>query len=573
MKFDFGGYATMNDLTCSDGRIIRANAFKHNDGATVPLVWQHVHTDPNNVLGHAVLENRKNGVYAYCHFNETDTAKNAKELVRHGDIVALSIFANQLVQNGNDVTHGNIREVSLVLSGANPGALIDNVSLAHSDGSYAVVDDEAVIYTGLEISHAEDEQDTEGSNMPEGKTKERTIQDVLDEMTEEQLKVVDYLVSQASDGEADDTEEESTPADEMAQSAIGDNMTRNVFENGSDKETKTLSHADFLNIVEDAKKLGSMKEAVLAHAGTYGIDNIDVLFPDAKTVTPTPDFVSREMSWVPMVLNATRHTPFSRIKSTAADITAEKARALGYVKGNKKKDEVVKLIKRVTTPTTIYKKQKLDRDDIIDITDFDVVAWLRAEMRMMLEEELARAILVGDGRDSESDDKISEESIRPIAYDDEFYTSRVVIGREDTPAQLEDKYLRARKNYRGTGVPTLYATPDFVSDLFLQRNEKGERIYKTEAELAAALRVSKIVEVPVLKGSVYTKKDDSSKYDILGIVVNLNDYTIGADRGGEVSMFDDFDIDYNQYKYLIETRASGALTHPKSAMVIERAQV
>lgn len=571
MGFDFSGYATMNDLKCSDGRIIRADAFKHNDGATVPLVWQHVHSDPNNVLGHAVLENRKNGVYAYCHFNKTDTAKNAKELVQHGDIVALSIFANQLVQNGSDVTHGNIREVSLVLSGANPGALIDNVSLAHGDGTYDVVDDEAVIYTGLEISHAEDEGDVEGSNMPEEKNKERTIQDVLDEMTEEQLKVIDYLVSQASNGETDDTEEEKT-ANEMAQSAIGDNMARNVFENAADKEKKTLSHADFLNIVEDAKKLGSMKEAVLAHAGNYGIENIDVLFPDAKTVTPTPDFVSREMSWVPTVIDAARHTPFSRIKSTAADITADKARALGYIKGKKKKDEIVKLIKRVTTPTTIYKKQKLDRDDMIDITDLDVVAWLRSEMRMMLEEELARAILVGDGRDSESDDKINEESIRPIAKDDEFYTSRVTFDKDATPDQIENEYLRARKNYRGTGVPTLYATPDFVSDLLLQRNEMGERIYKTEAELAAALRVLKIVEVPVLAGSVYTKKDDQSKYDLLGIVVNLKDYTIGADRGGEVSMFDDFDIDYNQYKYLIETRASGALTHPKSAMVLERAQ-
>lgn len=595
-KFDFSGYATKNDLLCSDGRIIKANAFKEDDGETVPLVWQHVHNDPMNVLGHAVLENRKDGVYAYCSFNNTDGALNAKELVKHGDVDSLSIYANDLIQNGSNVTHGRIREVSLVLSGANPGALIDNLSFAHGD-EYEPVDDEAIIYTGLELSHANEGSESEKDNSMnkekptqgdgESENTGKTIQDVLDEMTEEQKKVLYYLVEQAANGETeeedeaeeeDETEEhgekpkenEKDKNKEMEQSSIGEKMTRNVFDNSGVKNTLSLSHAQFTEIMDDAKRIGSLRDSFLEHSQQYGIENIDVLFPDAKTPTPTPEILSRQMEWVPLVLNQTHHSPFSRVKTVAADVTDDKARAKGYQKGSLKREEMFKLLHRVTTPTTIYKKQKLDRDDILDITDFDVVSFMKSEMRMMLDEEIARAVLIGDGREIGNEDKINDENVRPIWTDDDLYSIKVPVANNADPAKVEEAILRARKDYRGTGVPVMFVSPDTMSDLLLQKDTRGIRLYKTEGELAAALRVAAVIEVPEFEGATRARKSDQTKLELIGIVVNLADYTIGADRGGEVSMFDDFDIDYNQNKYLIETRISGALTVPKSALVIER---
>lgn len=578
MKCDFSGYATKNDLKCSDGRIIRHNAFKESDGETVPLVWQHVHTDPTNVLGHAKLENRSDGVYAYCYLNNSEYGSQAKTLIKHGDINALSIYANRLVQNGNDVVHGKIREVSLVLSGANPGALIDNLSITHGDSSEQL-DDEAIIYTGLELAHSEDEEEEpekEESSMGD----EKTVEDIINSMSDEQKQALYYIIGSIAEKYGLDTEEgEKAPDDEkddekeeMAQSEYGDVMSRNVFDNSHPENDVTeLTHAEFTEIVNDAKRNGSLKESFLQHAEKYGIEGIDVLFPDAKTVTPTPDFISRQMDWVPKVLNGTHHTPFSRVKSVAADITADEARAKGYIKGKLKKEEVFKLLKRITTPTTIYKKQKLDRDDIVDITDLDTVAFVKGEMRMMLDEEIARAVLVGDNRSIDDPDKINEDNIRPIWTDDDLYSLKVRVDATATPDKIEDSILRARKDYRGTGVPTLFATPDVILDMLLQKDTQGRRIYKTEQELASALRVSEIIEVPILDGLERTDKATQKKHQLLGIIVNLNDYTIGADRGGDINLFDDFDIDYNQYKYLMETRISGALTHPKSAMIIEKA--
>lgn len=582
-KFDFSGYATKVDLKCADGRIIRKDAFKHNNGQTVPLVWQHIHNDPTNVLGHAYLENREDGVYAYCKFNETEAGKNAKILVEHGDITALSIHANQLKQKGNDVLHGVIREVSLVLAGANPGALIDNLSIQHGDGKYETDDTEAIIYTGDKISLTELEHEDKGSN--------KTIKDVFETLNEEQKEVVYAMIAEALDHSATDGDEEGEKEDEkegsddkkddtqnkMEHSDKGGKvMKKNVFdkskgEEGKEQKKATLTHSQLQTILADAQKCGSLKEAFLTHVQTYGIENIDYLFPDAKTVTPTPDFIKREMGWVPGVIGGTTHTPFSRIKSTAADITADEARALGYVKGSLKKEEVISLLKRTTTPTTVYKKQKLDRDDIIDITDLDIVAWLKAEMRMMLDEELARAVLVGDGRDSESEDKINEANIRPIYKDDNMYSHHVEIESDADTFDIVEAIIRARINYKGSGNPTLYTTPTRLTDMLLLKDTTGRRLYNTEAELASALRVSKIVEVPVMEG-LTRENEDEELLDLIGIIVNLKDYVMGADKGGQVSMFDDFDIDYNQYKYLIETRCSGALVHPKSALVIEQKQ-
>lgn len=577
MKCDFSGYATKNDLKCSDGRIIRHNAFKESDGETVPLVWQHVHTDPTNVLGHAKLENRSDGVYAYCYLNNSEYGSQAKTLIKHGDINALSIYANRLVQNGNNVVHGKIREVSLVLSGANPGALIDNLSITHGDSSEQL-DDEAIIYTGLELAHSEDEEEElekEESSMGD----EKTVEDIINSMSDEQKQALYYIIGSIADeygltpeGEEAPDDEKDDEKEEMAQSEYGDVMSRNVFDNSHPENDVTeLTHAEFTEIVNDAKRNGSLKESFLQHAEKYGIEGIDVLFPDAKTITPTPDFISRQMDWVPKVLNGTHHTPFSRIKSVAADITADEARAKGYIKGKLKKEEVFKLLKRITTPTTIYKKQKLDRDDIVDITDLDTVAFVKGEMRMMLDEEIARAVLVGDNRSIDDPDKINEDNIRPIWTDDDLYSLKVRVDATATPDKIEDSILRARKDYRGTGVPTLFATPDVILDMLLQKDTQGRRIYKTEQELASALRVSEIIEVPILDGLERTDKATQKKHQLLGIIVNLNDYTIGADRGGDINLFDDFDIDYNQYKYLMETRISGALTHPKSAMIIEKA--
>lgn len=554
VKYDFGGYATRNDLKCSDGRTIRKDAFKENDGDTVPLVWHHMHNDPANILGHAVLENREDGVYVYGKFNNTESGINAKALVEHGDINRLSIHANGLVQKGKDVIHGSIREVSLVLAGANPGAFIDNIAIEHSDGSYTEDTSEAVISSGLELDFEDLEMFHEDE--PAKKSEDKTVADVFNSLSEEQKNVVYFMIGQAL--EAGDVEH----SDDDYFYQGGERMKVNVFDKKDKENRETLSHSQIEAIISDAQKCGSLKEAFLAHTEEYGIENIDYLFPDAKTVTPTPEMIARDMAWVRGVIDGAKHTPFSRIKSTAADITAEEARAKGYIKGNLKKEEVIKLLKRVTTPTTIYKKQKLDRDDIIDITDLDVVAWLKAEMRLMLDEEIARAVLIGDGREVEDPDKINEENIRPIAKDNELYAHPVNLAPNLSGNSLVEAILRARKNYKGTGSPTLYTTEDIITDLLLIKDKIGRRLYPTEAELASALRVKSIVAVEAME----------TMPNLLGILVNINDYTIGADKGGQVSMFDDFDIDYNQYKYLIETRISGCLTKPKSALVFWRDQ-
>lgn len=551
MKFDFSGYATKNDLKCADGRTIRHNAFKENDGETVPLVWQHVHNTPDNVLGHALLENRTDGVYAYGKFNDTPAGKNAKLLVQHGDITAMSIFANQLVQKGSDVLHGAIKEVSLVLSGANPGALIDNLSFAHGDGTYEDAMDEAIIYTGLSLSHDDLEDDQNES---------KTVQDIFDSMSEEQKNVVYYMLERVMD---DDVEHTDVDDDDYLEHDGGNGMKKNVFDQtGGTMEQETLSHGQLQVIVDDAVKYGSFRDSFMAHTQDYGIENIDILFPDAKAIANTPDWVKRETDWVAGVLSGVRKTPFSRIKTLYADITEDEARAKGYIKGNQKIEEVFPIFKRTTSPTTIYKKQKLDRDDIIDITDLDVVSWMKSEMRLMLDEEIARAILIGDGRGIMDNDKINETNIRPIAHDDNLYAHKVTVPANVSPTNLIERMIRERKNYKGSGSPTLFTTDEILIDMLLIKDKIGRRLYNTEAELASALRVSKIVVVEVMETTP----------DLLGIIVNLNDYTVGADKGGQVSMFDDFDIDFNQNKYLMETRISGALIKPKAALVFKRDQ-
>lgn len=569
-QYDFSGWATRNNLKCADGRTIMKDAFKDNDGQTVPLVWNHQHAESTNVLGHALLENREEGVYAYCTFNDTEPARHAKQLVEHGDVSALSIYANKLKQNGGNVLHGAIREVSLVLAGANPGAFIDSI-IKHGEES----DEEAVIYTGEDISlvHSE-EKAKEDNNM--ANNGEKTVQDVFDTLTEEQKTVVYAIIGQVleENGAANDNDMED------------ENMKHNVFDN--DQQTgEFLSHADMAAVLSDAKRYGSLKDAAIAHGmediaplahavtGTYGIGtdsvaetSIGTLFPDARTLNAAPDFIQRDMSWVSRVMNAVHRTPFSRIKSLHANITAEEARALGYIKGNLKKEEVFTLLKRTTTPTTIYKKQKLDRDDVVDITDFDVVAWIKGEMRMMLNEEIARAILIGDGRLSSSDDKINDQCIRPIAHDADLYTikSEVTAGKDfaETVKNMIRAAVKARKDYKGSGNPVFYTTEDVLTEALLLEDSIGHRLYKDVKELAAAMRMSDIVTVPVMEGQKGPKGGD-----LLGLAVNLADYNVGADKGGSVNLFDDFDIDYNQQKYLIETRCSGALTKPYSAMVFE----
>lgn len=570
-KFDFGGWATKNNLRCSDGRIIVKDAFKHNSGNTVPLVWNHQHNDPLNILGHAVLENREEGVYAYCTFNNTDAGQNAKQLVEHGDVSALSIYANKLQQQGSTVLHGEIREVSLVLAGANPGAFIDSI-IRHGEES----DEEAVVYTGeyLELAHADEEEteepekeETEGPKdeekleHAEDDKNEKTVQDVFDTLNEEQKNVVYALIGQAIESKGQNENNKDNGEEP--------NMKHNVFDKETENKETTLSHSDMQAIIADAKRYGSMKDSALAH----GIDNIDFLFPDARTINNTPDFIQRDMGWVKKVMGAVHHTPFSRIKSMHADITEDEARARGYIKGKLKKEEVFSLMKRTTDPTTVYKKQKMDRDDVIDITDFDVIAWLKAEMRMMLDEEIARAILVGDGRLQSSDDKIPEEKIRPIWKDADLYTVKYLINTQD--GADSDKKARAfikaaiksRKNYKGSGNPKMFTTEDIVTDCLLLEDTTGRRIYNSVSDLATALRVSEIVTVPVMEG--LKRNGASQKVELLGIIANLADYNIGADKGGAINMFDDFDIDYNQQKYLIETRCSGALVKPFSAVAIE----
>lgn len=563
-KFDFGGWATKNNLKCSDGRVIIKDAFKHNDGQTVPLVWNHQHSDPLNVLGHAVLENRNEGVYAYCTFNSTEAGQNAKQLVEHGDVSALSIYANKLQQQGSNVLHGEIREVSLVLAGANPGAFIDSI-IRHGEES----DEEAVVYTGenLELAHAEDDEESEKQEKlehAEENDKEKTVQDVFDTLNEEQKNVVYALIGQALESKNQNEEKEKDK-----NKGEDSTMKHNVFDKETENKDNVISHSEMQAIIADAKRYGSMKDSALAH----GIENVDFLFPDARTTNNVPDFIQRDMGWVQKVMGGTHHTPFSRIKSMHADITEDEARARGYIKGKLKKEEVFSLLKRTTDPTTVYKKQKMDRDDVIDITDFDVIAWLKAEMRMMLDEEIARAILVGDGRLASSDDKISEDKIRPIWKDSDLYTVKAMIEAEHT-ANADTKakaFIRAaiksRKNYKGSGNPKLFTTEDVVTDCLLLEDKNGRRIYESVAALATALRVSEIVTVPVMEG--LTRNGQSNKVELMGIIVNLNDYNVGADKGGAVNMFDDFDIDYNQQKYLIETRCSGALIKPYSAVAIE----
>lgn len=561
--FDFSGWATKNDIRCSDGRTIRHNAFAGNDGDIVPLVWQHGHNDTANVLGHVQLENRDEGVYAFGYFNETPAANNAKELLKHGDVDSMSIYANNLTQSGGDVMHGNIVEVSLVLSGANPGAKIENIALAHGDGTYETTD-EAYIMSGSHISHA-----SETNNSSSG---EKTVQDIVDTMTDEQKDVLMFLIGKAAE-EGANPEESDTEGDPMSHT--------NIFETDNPvDESAVLYHSTIDSAFQDAvrTKANSLREvfmaaaeenglthSAIAHAEkTYGISNIDMLFPDAKNLDVPPTFIDRDQGWVKPVLNGTHHTPFTRIKSMQADITADEARAKGYITGSRKKEEVFKLLKRVTTPTTIYKLQKFDRDDLLDITDFDTIAWVKGEMRSKLDEELARAILLGDGRSNSDPDKINEENIRPILKEDDLYCLKKDLPATITPDVIVDELIRAQDDLEGTGSPTLFCAKSFVTDLLLQKDKMGHYLYPTKQALADRLGVSSIVDVPQMKNL-----KDGDK-DILAIIVNLSDYNVGTDRGGEVTMFDDFDIDFNQYKYLLETRVSGALTKVKSAMVVKK---
>lgn len=573
MKYDFSGWATKNNIKCSDGRTILKDAFKQHDGQTVPLVWNHQHNESANVLGHAVLENRDEGVYAYCTFNDTEAGKNAKLLVEHGDVTALSIYANQLKQKGSNVMHGTIREVSLVLAGANPGAFIDSV-IRHGE----FCEDEAVIYTGEELTlqHADDPSDKADKKDKKGDDEvdnnEKTIQDVFDTLNEEQKNVVYALIGQALEDK------------EMAQSAIEENennieedggeqeMKHNVFEGRETENNNVLSHDAMETILKDAKRYGSLKESFLAHAESYGIKDIEWLFPDAKNVNMPPDFIKRDDSYVQKVMRGVHHVPFSRIKSMHADITADEARAKGYMKGKRKKEEVFTLLKRTTTPTTIYKKQKLDRDDVVDITDFDVVAWLKMEMRMMLDEEIARAILVGDGRLADSDDKINETCIRPISKDDDLYCVKAPVSvaaaatEDDIAKAFIKTVIKSRKEYKGSGSPTLFTTEDVITNCLLLEDKNGRVIYDTVDKLATALRVKEIVAVEVMEGA--KTKVETVEKPLMAILVNLVDYYVGADKGGAINMFDDFDIDYNQQKYLMETRCSGALVKPYSAVAV-----
>lgn len=640
-EYDFSGYATKNDLRCGDGLIIRRDAFKDDDQTRVPLVWQHIHNDPANVLGHADLENRYDGVYAYCKFNDTPSGQNAKELVKHGDVNALSIYANRLRKNGQDVLHGKIREVSLVLAGANPGALINPLSIAHSDGSYTDVEDEAIIYTGEYIQSFlqhddeidgddESEYEEEDSNM-DG---EEVIQDVIDSMNDKQRDVLEYLVGQALIQEDDDDDDDydydddddmqhSDDDDETVQDVIEsmnskqravleflvgqalseaeaehgdfyddyydgyyeeDDMKFNAFDMNGD-DVMELSHSEIENYIADAKagSNGSLKNEFLEH----GIENLEILYPEARLVGQNPELITREMTWVDKVWGGFHKTPFARIKSVAANITEYEARARGYIKGNQKIEEVLSLLSRTTTPQTVYKMQKIDRDDVIDITDLDVVAWMKKEMRVMLNEEIVRAALVGDDRPTSDPSYINPEHIRPIYQDSDVYVihDTVTVGSSATFNDIADTIIEhavlARKNYMGSGQPTLYASTDVITRMLLAKDQLGHRMYRNESELAAALRVKEIVEVPIFDGitrvasvsttvgGTTTTTQETRK--LLALIVNLSDYSLGADKGGEVNLFDDFDLNFNKYEYLIETRCSGALTKPYSAIAIETA--
>lgn len=568
-KYDFGGWVTKFDLKCSDGRTIRKGAFDDCDGKTVPLVWQHMHDSPANVLGHTELEVRPGGVYGYSYCNDSEMGQRAKMLVQNGDITAYSIYANQLKQKGGDVLHGVIREVSLVLAGANPGASIDMPTLEHADED---AETEAFIYNddnSVFLAHADNEGDAEESSDDKGEKempKDKTVKDVFDSMTEEQKNVVYFMIGQALEdaGVKDDDDED----DDYDEDEEDEEVKHNLFD-VDDMGNDVLSHDAMNAILTDGKRLGSLKESVLEHAEDYGIDGIEWLFPEDHDMTNMPQWIKRDTGWVSIVMNGVSHTPFSRVRSRFANITEDEARAKGYLKAHKKKEEVFSLLKRSTTPQTIYKKQKLDRDDVIDITDFDVVAWIKGEMRMMLDEEIARAILIGDGRLVSDDDKISEDHIRPIVNDADLFTIKAAVV---TPAGADDATkakafiraaIKARKNYKGSGNPTLFTTEDMLTEMLLLEDNMGRPLYDSETALATKLRVSKIVTVEVMEGFMVQNVDP-----LMGIIVNLKDYTVGADKGGAVNMFEDFDIDYNQQKYLIETRCSGALTVPYSAIIL-----
>lgn len=615
-NYDFCGWATKNNVKCSDGRTIKRDAFKDDDGITVPLVWNHDHGDPSNVLGHAELQNREEGVYAYCKLNDTDAGKTARELIKHGDVTRLSIYANKLKQNGGDVIHGSIKEVSLVLAGANQEATIENVFM-HSDtdepesafiwttedGTLCHADDEMLeeekkLKKKKPLAEEEDEEDADDEEADDDSeeaeeeepekiekkkniehsdekgestmaSNEKTVEDVYNAMTDEQKEAVAAIVGAAINGDENGGDEED--------------MKHNVFESDYENDDMFLSHSDMEEIFADAKKCGSLKEAVLAHTDNYGIQElpssysdttygIDALFPEYKELNTPPEWIKRETEWVAGVMAAVHHTPFSRIKTTYADITEDEARALGYMKGNLKKEEVFTLLKRTTDPQTIYKKQKLDRDDIIDITSFDVVAWIKGEMRMMLNEEIARAILIGDGRLASSDDKIKEDHIRPVWTDVELFSIHDVkdVKGMTPPQKAKDfikRCIKARKDYKGSGNPVMYTTEDWLTEMLLLEDNIGRALFDSETQLATKLRVSKIVTVPVMEGAKRTV--DGVERSLDAIIVNLRDYNVGADKGGDINMFEDFDIDYNQQKYLIETRCSGALIKPKSAIVLE----
>lgn len=619
---DFSGYVTKAGLKCADGRTIMPEAFMHQDQVTVPLVWRHASDDAKNILGHVLLENRDDGVYGYAFFNGSAEAKHAKELVNHKDLNSLSIYANQLKERGKQVFHGMIREVSLVLAGANPGALIDQIRIAHGDGDIETLEDEAVITTGIELEHENTDEEPSDSDDPESSDEpaetedadaedaeasensdsddaevahaadNATIGDVLATLDEEQMNAVNFVVGQAlkknfventaehSDNDDDDvthssddnTSDDSNSEDTLNHQEGSDTMTRNVFDdqNGSAIEGTVLTHDQFAAIIGDVKKHdGSFRESVIAHAGEYGITDINLLFPDAKALENSPELHSRRMEWVSKVLGGTKHTPFAKVKSVVFDVTADEARAKGYIKGSLKKDEVIKLMRRTTGPTTVYKKQKLDRDDILDITDMDIVAFLKAEIRLMLEEEIARAILVGDGRDDLSEDKIKDPAgsvegtgIRSILNDHDFYAVKHQLAANVAPKDAVKGLVRARSKYRGSGKPTLFISDNFLTDIMLEEDKFGRPLYETEQSLSDKLRVKEIVTVDLFDDHV----------DLLAIMVNLQDYSIGANKGGELTNFEDFDIDYNQHKYLQETRISGGLTKPFSAVVIKRNQ-
>ena len=559
-KYDFAGWATKYNIGCSDGRTILKGAFAHCDEIVVPLVWNHTYDNPENIIGNAKLVNSDEGVYTYCSFNDTSTAETAKSLVKHGDITSLSIYANHLKQAGNIVMHGDIKEVSLVLAGANPGASIQEV-LVHGE----ISEGEATIYNdpeGLELWHEDVDEELEEELEDDSN---ETIADIYNSMTEKQKKAVAAIIDQLADDDESSSEDNNQNKGEIE-------MKHNVFD--QNEENKELRHFDFEATIKDAKRCGSLKEAFLAHAQNYGIKNIETLFPEAKNIYNEPEFIKRDTGWVAGFLNGTHKSPFSKIKAMYADITADEARAKGYIKGKLKKEEVFSLLKRTTEPTTIYKKQKLDRDDIIDITDFNVVAWIKKEMRTMLDEEIARAMLIGDGRSSVSEDKIKESCIRPIYNDADLYTIKFAMNSlaSNEAKEFIRSCIKSRDDYEGSGNPNLYTTEDVISDLLLIEDANGRFIYDSIATLARTLRVNQIIPVPVMKGLTRTDAEESKTYDVKAIIVNPNDYWVGADKGGQISMFDDFDIDYNQYKYLMETRISGSLVKPYSAIVIEKAQ-